>query len=226
MFMSLTVSLLKDVKKSWYDLITSNSHFTNTINYLEQCTDCVPNIEVIFKAFTYFEVYETKMVIIGMDPYPNPEYAMGLAFSVPRGVTVPMSLKNIYKEMQEDSIYPFDNDTDVHGDLSQWAERGVLLLNTALTLSMSIGTGSHCKLWEPFINELLESMNSNNSVTYVLMGNHAKSKSKYIKDVNATVLMSAHPSPLSYRHFKGSHILLHALESVQKVYPDFTLQLK
>jgi uracil-DNA glycosylase len=187
-------------------------------------------VEVIFKAFTYIEVYETKMVILGMDPYPNPEYAMGLAFSVPMGVTVPMSLKNIYKEMQEDNIYPFDNETEVHGDLSQWAERGVLLLNTALTLNKNVGTGSHCKLWEPFINELLESALTNNSITYVLMGNHAKSKSKYIKNginnVNAKILMSAHPSPLSFRHFKGSHILLHALESVQSVHPDFTLQLK
>jgi uracil-DNA glycosylase len=229
-----TSPLLNGVKSSWHDLIINNSHFANTVNTLNKSNTIVPSMNSIFKAFTYFEVTDTKMVIIGMDPYPNPEYAMGLAFSVPKGVTVPMSLKNIYKEMYDDGIFPFsteENITEEHGDLTQWAERGVLLLNTALSLELSLGTGSHCKLWEPFINELLTSMSnvfkeSSVPVTYLLMGNHAKSKSKFLnKSDTCTILTSAHPSPLSYRHFKGSHILLHALESVQNYYPEFTYQL-
>lgn len=161
----------------------------------------------VFSAFNYVDLSEVKVVILGQDPYHGETslgmpQAHGLAFSVPHQVKVPPSLVNIYKELVTD-IEGFK--TPSHGNLISWAEQGVLLLNTVLTVRKS-QAHSHAKLgWEMFTDKVIEALNvRDKGCVFLLWGSHAHKKGKKINQDKHCVLKSVHPSPLSvYRGFYG-----------------------
>lgn len=156
----------------------------------------------VFNAFKYTEFADVKVVILGQDPYHNEGQAHGLAFSVREGVAVPPSLVNIYKELADDiagfSVPP-------HGCLTRWAEQGVLLLNTVLTVRAH-RAHSHADLgWETFTDRVVAQINAGReNVVFMLWGSHAQKKGVMIDRSRHLVLSAPHPSPLSaYRGFFG-----------------------
>lgn len=161
-----------------------------------------PKVEERFKAFALTELEEVKVVILGQDPYHGEGQAHGLSFSVPDGVKIPPSLRNIYKELMDDLQW---EEPPKSGDLSAWAKQGVLLLNTVLTVEQS-HAGSHAKKgWEQFTDNVIKHLNTKNEgVVFLLWGNYAINKSKLIDSNKHCILTAAHPSPLSaYRGFLG-----------------------
>ena len=156
----------------------------------------------VFNAFKYTEFADVKVVILGQDPYHNEGQAHGLAFSGREGVAVPPSLVNIYKELADDiagfSVPP-------HGCLTRWAEQGVLLLNTVLTVRAH-RAHSHADLgWETFTDRVVAQINAGReNVVFMLWGSHAQKKGAMIDRSRHLVLSAPHPSPLSaYRGFFG-----------------------
>ncbi|WP_256383243.1 uracil-DNA glycosylase [Photobacterium toruni] len=161
-----------------------------------------PPQDDVFNAFFSTPLMETKVVILGQDPYHGPNQAHGLSFSVLPGVKTPPSLVNMYKELATD-INGFT--IPEHGYLQSWAEQGVLLLNTVLTVEQG-NAHSHAKIgWETFTDRAIEYINDNTEgVIFLLWGAHAQKKGKKIDLARHHVLTSAHPSPLSaYRGFFG-----------------------
>lgn len=161
-----------------------------------------PPGSLIFNALNSTPLAKVKVVIIGQDPYHGPGQAHGLCFSVLPGVPVPPSLQNIFKELQRDlNIEP-----PRHGCLQAWAEQGVLLLNTSLTVEQG-KAGSHAdKGWQTFTDRVIEVVNAREGhLVFMLWGAHAQSKQRLIDTTRHLVLKSAHPSPLSaYRGFLGN----------------------
>lgn len=156
---------------------------------------------LIFNAFERTPFDQVKVIIIGQDPYHNPGEAMGLSFSVPRGVRVPPSLKNIYKELNTDIGFEIPN----HGDLSSWANQGVFLLNSMLTVEKK-QPGSHRKIgWQNFTDAVIHLLSQEKSgLVFMLWGNFAKSKSELINPDKHLILQAAHPSPLARGAYFGS----------------------
>ncbi|MBC7460186.1 MAG: uracil-DNA glycosylase [Thermoleophilia bacterium] len=156
----------------------------------------------IFAAFDHTPFGQVRAVIVGQDPYHGPGQAMGLAFSVPRGERVPPSLRNLYRELESDlGITPAE-----HGDLTAWADRGVLLLNTSLTVRAH-EAGSHVGIgWQSFTAAALRALSEQREhLVFMLWGRHAQERLPLIDQTRHLVLQSAHPSPLSARRgFFGS----------------------
>jgi len=156
----------------------------------------------VFNALTYTPLDEVKVVILGQDPYHGPNQAHGLCFSVKAGVKTPPSLKNMYKELLTD----IDGFTEPnHGTLTSWAEQGVLLLNTVLTVEQG-KAHSHAKWgWETFTDKVIDVVNEHcQNVVFLLWGSHAQKKGKHIDREKHLVLHAPHPSPLSaHRGFLG-----------------------
>jgi uracil-DNA glycosylase len=148
----------------------------------------------IFAALNYCPFDKVKVVILGQDPYQTPNFAHGLSFSVPPGITVPKSLINIYQELCND-IPGFK--APKHGTLIKWAEQGVLLLNTVLTVESGISNSHKGKGWENFTDEVIRACNKKNNIVFILWGRHAQDKSNMIDGKRHFILKSAHPSPLS-----------------------------
>ena len=163
-----------------------------------------PPGKYIFEAFNRTPFDKVKVVILGQDPYHNPKQAHGLSFSVPAGVELPPSLVNIYKELEDEYRTPFLNR---NGDLSAWADQGVLLLNATLTVSGGVGTaGSHQGHgWERFTDAVIRHLAAERGgIVYLLWGSYAQKKAAFVDTARNLVLKSAHPSPLSaYRGFFG-----------------------
>jgi len=156
----------------------------------------------VFNAFLATEFYDIKVVILGQDPYHGPNQAHGLCFSVLPDVKIPPSLRNIYKELAHD-INGFEIPS--HGYLQHWAEQGVLLLNTVLTVEKG-KAHSHSKLgWETFSDRVIEAINQHRQgVVFLLWGAHAQKKGAMIDRNKHLVLAAPHPSPLSaHRGFLG-----------------------
>ncbi len=154
-----------------------------------------------FAALHYTPLQQVRVVILGQDPYHGPGQANGLAFSVPKDQPLPPSLKNIFKELHTDL-----GDCRTSGDLSDWAQQGVLLLNTVLTVRAQ-QPNSHASLgWEGFTDAVLQAVQENNPlVVFVLWGNAAQRKKSLIDAGRHVVICSTHPSPLgAYRGFIGS----------------------
>ena len=153
-----------------------------------------PKGSLIFNAFNLTPYDKLKVVILGQDPYHNPNQAMGLSFSVPNGVKIPPSLMNIYKELQKDIGMPIPTT----GNLTKWAEQGVLLLNAALTVREN-EPASHAKIgWMNFTNDIIQHIsNHKNGIVFLLWGNFAHQKQIYIDATKHKILKAAHPSPLS-----------------------------
>ncbi|HIF9239712.1 uracil-DNA glycosylase [Photobacterium damselae] len=175
-----------------------------------------PPEEDVFSAFTATPLDQVKVVILGQDPYHGPDQAHGLSFSVKPGVKTPPSLANMYKELATD-IEGFT--IPDHGYLQSWAEQGVLLLNTVLTVEQG-NAHSHAKIgWETFTDKVIEHIDQEcEGVIFLLWGAHAQKKGKKINTQKHHVLKSAHPSPLSaYRgffgcqHFSQTNTLLQAM---------------
>ena len=161
-----------------------------------------PPKDFIFNALKLTSYEKTKVVIVGQDPYHGKGEAHGLSFSVQKGIKIPPSLKNIYKELYDDlGVLPKDN-----GDLTGWALQGVLLLNSVLTVEKD-KAASHRNLgWEPMTDYIIKLLNlKNEPVVFILWGNFAKEKAKLITNPHHYIVMSPHPSPFSaYSAFFGS----------------------
>lgn len=160
-----------------------------------------PPPKQIFRAFDMCPFDQVKVVIVGQDPYHGRNQANGLSFAVNKGVTPPPSLKNIYKEIQDDlGITP-----QPHGDLSRWAEQGVLLLNSVLTVLGSKPASHKAKGWEVFTDAALRTLNEQRQhIVYLLWGKYAQEKGNIIDREKNLVLTSAHPSPYSATGFFGN----------------------
>ena len=161
-----------------------------------------PAAENIYNAFHYTSFEEVKVVILGQDPYHGPNQAHGLSFSVQPGVKIPPSLKNIYKELQEDLGCSIPN----HGYLVEWAKQGVLLLNTVLTVREGEAHSHRGKGWEIFTDHVIHLLNEREEpIVFILWGKPAQTKIPYINTDRHAILTSVHPSPLSAnRGFFGS----------------------
>lgn len=161
-----------------------------------------PEEKNVFNALELTPFESVKVVILGQDPYHGFGQAHGLSFSVQKGTPLPPSLKNIYKELQEDIGGEFPTE----GDLSHWAKQGVLLLNTVLTVEEGNANSHKAKGWERLTNRLIDSLNElKHPVIFILWGKPAQDKEKLIINPNHVILKAPHPSPLSaYRGFFGS----------------------
>jgi len=197
------------IKPQWQQLLNEEqnkpyfSQLNNEIIKQRADGDVIFPVEAdVFNAFCYHDIKNIKVVILGQDPYHGDKQAHGLAFSVQSGVKVPPSLVNIYKELVNE--YSDFNKPD-HGCLTPWAEQGVLLLNTVLTVKQA-QAHSHAKLgWETFTDAVIEKINLEcNACVFLLWGAHAQKKGKNINTNKHLVLNGPHPSPLSaYRGFFG-----------------------
>ena len=161
-----------------------------------------PEEKNVFRALELTPFETVKVVILGQDPYHGFGQAHGLSFSVQKGISLPPSLKNIYKELQED----IGGGLPTEGDLSHWAKQGVLLLNTVLTVEEGNANSHKGMGWERLTNRLIESLNElNHPVIFILWGKPAQEKGKLITNPSHVILKAPHPSPLSaYRGFFGS----------------------
>lgn len=155
----------------------------------------------IFNALDSTPVDQVKVVILGQDPYHGPNQAHGLCFSVNKGVAIPPSLKNIFKELHQDLGFIIPN----HGDLQPWAQQGVLLLNSVLTVNQAQAASHQGQGWEQFTDKIIAELNKQHRhIVYMLWGAYAQKKGTSIDAPNNLILKSVHPSPLSaHRGFLG-----------------------
>ncbi|AGF78118.1 Uracil-DNA glycosylase [Desulfocapsa sulfexigens DSM 10523] len=162
-----------------------------------------PEGDNIFSSMNLVSFDDVKVVIIGQDPYHGEGQAHGLCFSVKPGVRIPPSLQNIFKEIQGDLGIPIGN----HGYLKSWAEQGVLLLNSVLTVEKNKAGSHQGKGWERFTDAIIEKLNKEHTgLVFLLWGSYAQKKGRIIDQKRHLVLQSVHPSPLSaHRGFFGNH---------------------
>ncbi|MCV9880233.1 uracil-DNA glycosylase [Brenneria izbisi] len=194
---------------TWHDVLAQEKqqpYFVNTLQFIAQeraaGKTIYPPQKDVFNAFRFTELHQVKVVILGQDPYHGPNQAHGLSFSVRPGVPAPPSLVNIYKELSTD-IPGFD--IPGHGFLQSWAEQGVMLLNTVLTVEAG-RAHSHANLgWETFTDRVIAALNEKREgIVFLLWGSHAQKKGSIIDRQRHHVLKSPHPSPLSaHRGFLG-----------------------
>lgn len=194
------------ITNNWLNILHNefeSDYFKNIQNFLktEYATHTIyPAMENIFNALNYCKYDDIKVVIIGQDPYHEPNQAIGLSFAVPENVEIPPSLKNIFKEIQNDlKITPINS-----GDLRRWAVQGVLLLNSVLTVRKGLAN-SHKGKWEEFTTAVIKKVNEKNTpVVFLLWGGNAKAFLPLLTNKNHLVLTASHPSPLSaYNGFFG-----------------------
>lgn len=196
------------IDSSWYEVLKGQfeaPYFAQLKEFLvaeRQQHTCYPPGSKIFAAFDSTPFNKVKVVIIGQDPYHEPGQAMGLCFSVPRGVAVPPSLQNIIKEINDDLGTQIPATS---GDLSGWAAQGVLLLNATLTVREH-AAGSHQRHgWEQFTDAAIQALaERRQGIVFLLWGSYAIGKRKLINPLHHCILTAPHPSPLSaYRGFFG-----------------------
>ena len=182
--------------------------------YLE--TDCFPHPDNIFRAFEFSSFEETKVVIIGQDPYHGYGQAHGLCFSVQPEVKVPPSLVNIFRELKDDLGKPIPK----HGNLEHWAAQGVLMLNATLTVRAGEAGSHQGKGWEKFTDAVISTLsNERENLVFLLWGGPAQKKGRKIDSEKHLVLKSGHPSPLAAnrgywfgnRHFSRTNTYLEAV---------------
>lgn len=173
-----------------------------------------PPADRVFNALALTPFDEVRVVLLGQDPYHGPGQAMGLCFSVPAGVPLPPSLRNIYDELVRDTGVPRPSS----GDLTPWAERGVLLLNAVLTVTPGRAASHAGKGWERFTDRVIRELSERrDGLVFLLWGRYAQQKGAIVDRSRHHVLTSAHPSPLSAAggflgccHFSGANALLEA----------------
>lgn len=211
--------MIKNSYNGWDELFLeefNKPYFKNLKNFLlqEYATRTVyPPKSLILNAFDQTPYDKVKVVILGQDPYYNPGQAMGMSFSVNKGVAVPKSLQNMFKEIADDIGRPSAIEG---GDLTPWARQGVLLLNTVLTVVAGQPNSHKGKGWETFTDAVINKLNSRNTPTvFLLWGRNALDKRALITNPTHLVLTAAHPSPLSAfngffgcRHFSKTNEFL------------------
>lgn len=194
------------IRKSWHELLKSEfekPYFSELQNFLavEYATRTIyPKEENIFNALNYVPFDKVKVVIIGQDPYHEPNQAQGLSFSVPENVEIPPSLVNIMTEIESD----LGVKCLTSGDLSRWAKQGVLLLNTVLTVRRGFANSHKGRGWENITSQIIKLLgNRKEPIVFLLWGSFAQSYAEFIAP-HHFVLKAPHPSPLSaYRGFFG-----------------------
>lgn len=204
----MTIDLAKvKIEDSWKEVLKDeflSSYFLeikfNLINALKN-GKVYPPSNLIFNAFNLTPFDKVKVVILGQDPYHNEGEAMGLSFSVPKGVRVPPSLANIYKEIKDDLGIIEPN----CGDLSYWAKQGVLLLNVTLSVGARMANSHSNFGWQIFSDAVIKNISEKKTgVVFMLWGNYARAKANLIEANKHLVLTAAHPSPLARGAFFGS----------------------
>uniref|UniRef100_A0A6B2LBL8 Uracil-DNA glycosylase n=1 Tax=Arcella intermedia TaxID=1963864 RepID=A0A6B2LBL8_9EUKA len=195
------------VEPTWAEILKKEfqkSYFKKLNQFVETeatTKKIFPEVGLIFNALNLCSFGDLKVVILGQDPYHGKGQAMGLSFSVQRGVAVPPSLKNIFKELKND-IPNFTVPT--HGNLESWAKQGVLLLNTVLTVQQGIPNSHKGKGWETLTNEIIKHISKNSkNIVFLLWGADAQKKRDLINEGKHKVFIAAHPSPLAKKGFIG-----------------------
>lgn len=189
-------ALKEEFKKPYYKKLY------DTVNAEYHTRKIFPPAQDIFNAFHLTPLKDVKVVILGQDPYHNDGQAHGLSFSVQKGVDIPPSLVNIYKELHDDLGCTIPN----HGCLEKWAKQGVLMLNTVLTVRAH-QANSHCGIgWEEFTDAAIMALNNQDRpIVFILWGAPAQRKEKMLTNPQHLILKAPHPSPLAaYRGFFGS----------------------
>lgn len=209
--MSETISKIEDNKRAllaiperWQELLKdaiASASFDKLVTEVasQYATNVIyPPLERVYSALSEVAPEDVKCVIIGQDPYFNEGQANGLAFSVNKGIKLPPSLQNIYKELFYEFGYPIPKR---NGDLTAWAKQGVLLLNATLTVKAG-EPNSHADLgWSQFTDSIIKALDSlNQPIVYLLWGNYAHKKASLITSEKAYIIKTAHPSPLSANH--------------------------
>ncbi len=208
------------IEPSWKDALApefGKPYFEQLVRFLHQEKAAgkviYPPGSLIFRAFELTPVDQVKVVILGQDPYHNPGEAMGLSFSVPDGVRMPPSLRNIYKEIESDLGIRMSSCPNLEG----WARQGVLLLNSFLTVEAGRAASHRDIGWQEFTDAVIRYLSDHGSgIVFLLWGNFAKAKASLIDTSRHHVLMAAHPSPLAggaffgCRHFSKTNQLLAA----------------
>jgi uracil-DNA glycosylase len=187
--------LQTEFDKPYFELLT------DFVRHAYRTTQCFPPAGQIFRAFDLCPFDKVRVVIIGQDPYHDVNQAHGLCFSVQDGVPAPPSLVNIYKELNRDLGKPIPNS----GNLTHWAEQGVLLLNATLTVEAHKAGSHQGKGWEELTDAAIMALNEKRQkIVFMLWGSYAQRKGKFIDRRKHLVLEAVHPSPLSaYRGFIG-----------------------
>ena len=201
------VALVRALNTDWKDVLLHvaerhaphiNSEMNKEIDEFSGILSMLPRRDLTLHAFNQFNVDDLKVVILGQDVYPTAGDGMGLCFSVAHGKRCPPSLRNIFKEIENE--YGVQRKET---DLTDWAQQGVLMLNTALTVREG-SPGKHIKIWKDFTTDIIKHIaDHHRNLVYMLWGEHAISYSKYITLEHNCILTHSHPSPLSRRPFTG-----------------------
>jgi uracil-DNA glycosylase len=203
-----------EIHNSWYPIFEKHKKLiTENLEYFEELAIPIyPPKEMIFKVFS-MDMNDIKIVFLGQDPYHGKDQAHGLAFSVNKNIKIPPSLLNIYKEIKNE--FPEKNYNFEHGNLEKWFnEQKIFLLNSSLTV-VEGKPAIFMKRWEDFTNDIIKYISENNkNCIFLLLGNYAKDKIKYIDDTTRCII-GVHPSPLSAnRGFFGSNIFIKLNEKI------------
>lgn len=196
------------IEPSWHENLKeefSKEYFINLTNFVKQeyqTKQVFPPAKLIFNAFEHTPFDKVKVVILGQDPYHNIGQAHGLSFSVNDGVKTPPSLVNIFKEINDDLGIPISTS----GNLTRWADQGVLLLNATLTVEAHLAGSHQNKGWEQFTDAAIRKLaDSRFNIVFMLWGSYAQKKIAFIDEKKHLILRSVHPSPLSaHRGFLGN----------------------
>ena len=206
-YISLMSSLRNLIPTSWQQLLEielQQPYFDAVEKFITNLDqeDIIyyPPKNKIFQALSILDPRDVKVVIIGQDPYHGKDQAMGLSFSVPLGQKIPPSLRNIFRELMNDEGINYPG----HGDLTKWANQGVLLLNAILTVETK-KPGSHAKIgWMQFTDSIITQLSSTQAnIVFMLWGNFAQAKKSLIDHKKHLILEAAHPSPLARNKFQG-----------------------
>ncbi|MBR4860191.1 MAG: uracil-DNA glycosylase [Alphaproteobacteria bacterium] len=197
------------IEESWKDALSAEfdkDYFIKLTDFVrgEYLSGCAiyPEAKNIFNAFNLCPLDKVKVVIIGQDPYHEPGQAHGLCFSVLPPTPLPPSLQNIYKEIESD----LGKKSVTNGDLTHWANQGVLLLNATLTVRAHAAASHAGRGWEEFTDAVIRAVSHRENIVYLLWGSYAQKKAAIVDSTKNLILKSAHPSPLSaYRGFFGNH---------------------
>jgi uracil-DNA glycosylase len=182
-----------------------------------------PPMPFVFNAMDSLHPKDIKVVIIGQDPYINKDEAMGWSFSVPDGIKLPPSLRNIYKELAAEGYRGYKNRKT--GDLTEWVDRGVFLYNSCLTVNKG-DSGSHKEIWGEFTDMVINYLNNQDHIAWILLGTKAQKYARKLDKQRHGVYMAGHPSPLNRNGgFIGSGIFEEAEEYLEKHGRKFTWNL-
>ena len=207
-----------NIHKSWYSLFSSlNIKLFTLVESIdkERSTKVIyPDSNNVFKVFRY-NINDIKILLLGQDPYHNINQAMGLSFSVPKDIKIPPSLLNIFKELKNE--FPDKKYNFTHGDLTKWSNKGIFLLNSALTV-IEKTPNSHQELWSWFTDQVINYIDNNrDNIIFLLLGKNAKMKKKYINDDKNHIIEGIHPSPLSaHNGFFNSNIFIKIDDKLDK----------